>query len=100
VWAKGGTSKEFKFLETLNFEFTKFGKNLFPSDALQPVGHLLDPAFTMDVLKEFKACHDYGECIGCDTKQANNRLQSLTDNGVAHCSVEIKNIKWPEGLNK
>jgi MoaA/NifB/PqqE/SkfB family radical SAM enzyme len=64
----------------------------------EPVGNLLDPAFTMDALQEFRHCNHYGACIPCDTKRKNNRFQDLHYAGKEHTSVEIRNISWPPGL--
>lgn len=61
-----------------------------------PLGNMLDPAFTLDVLKQWHPCSDYGQCVECDVKVKNNRFQNLMYRGIPHTSVEIKNISWPE----
>lgn len=98
VWAKGGTTKEFSLLAALNFEFKKFSHNLFSPDSVKPIGHILDAEFVMEDLNQFRVCHDYGKCSGCDVKSKNSRHQSLDDKGIAHTSVTIRNVKWPEGI--
>lgn len=97
-WSNGGLVKEFNVLSTLNFEFKKFKHNLFADKVNAPIGHILDSEFTMDDLKVFRNCYDYGKCIGCDVKCKNNRMQSLDDFGIPHSSVEIRGIQWPEGF--
>lgn len=98
VWAKGGTTKEFNLLAALNFEFKKFSHNLFSPDSVKPLGHILDAEFVMEDLNQFRVCHDYGKCSGCDVKSKNSRHQSLDDAGIAHTSVTIRDVKWPEGF--
>ncbi len=72
--------------------------NLYPGTRLKPIGHILDPDFSMDALREFRPCSYYGRCIGCDTKVKNNRFQSLYDQNIPHTSVEIRNIQMPPEL--
>jgi hypothetical protein len=98
AWTKGGPVREFAALEKNGFRFTELGTQIFAADALRPVGHLLDPEFRMTDLTVFRSCHEYGRCIGCDTKIKNDRFQSYYDQGVAHTSVEIRNIRMPEKL--
>ncbi len=95
TWMHGGTHEAFALLRTRDF---RFGPDALAGLALHPVGHLLDPDFTVAELKRFRACSDYGACIGCDTKAKNNRFQSLEDIGEAHTSVEIRNINFPRVL--
>lgn len=97
-WTHGGPVRAFHELEAAGFDFATHADRLFAPDQLRPVGHLLDPAFRMSDLTIFRTCHEYGRCIGCDTKIKNNRFQSYYDQGVAHTSVEIRNIRMPEKL--
>lgn len=95
-WSGCGPEKEFQELEERNFYFTPA---IFQGRPFTPLGHMLDPAFCAEDLREFHFCSHYGKCIGCDTKSKNNRFQSLDDAGVAHTSVEIRNIQWPAKLS-
>jgi hypothetical protein len=97
-WIQGGTADAFDILSTLKFDFEASQENLFLNNSNAPIGHILDPQFSMSALNQFRACHDYGRCIGCDTKVKNNRFQSLDDQNQAHTSVEIKNIQFPDEL--
>ena len=49
-----------------------------------PVGHILDPSFTMEQLDEFRFCDNFGRCNPCDVKLKTNRQQIF-----GHTSVEI-----------
>ena len=62
-------------------------------EEFDPIGSMLDPEFTMDIVDQFRPCTHYGHCSPCDVKIKNNRFQSLYDTDTAHCSVEIRNIK-------
>ena len=95
TWMNGGTRAAYVTLSERNF---RFGADALAGLALHPIGHILDPDFTLAALAKFRACGDYGACIGCDTKVKNNRFQSLQDIGQAHTSVEIRNIAFPSGL--
>src|SRR3990167_4472381 len=95
-WANCGPEKEFQAFMERGYSFTP---ELFQGRPFTPLGHMLDPAFCAEDLREFHFCSHYGKCIGCDTKSKNNRFQSLDDGGVAHTSVEIRNIKWPSKLS-
>lgn len=53
-----------------------------------PVGSMLDPEFTMDVVDQFRSCNKYGQCSPCDVKLKTNRFQEF-----GHAGVEIRNIK-------
>ena len=97
-WVAGGPVKEFEALETHGFRYSEFGAQLFANHDLVPVGHILDPDFSMTDLETFRNCHHYGRCIGCDTKVKNDRFQSYYDQGVAHTSVMIRNIQMPASL--
>ncbi len=98
IWVEGGPVKEFKQLEAQDFRFSEFGEKIFSGHKLVPVGHILDPEFSMKDLEVFHVCHHYGRCIGCDTKIKNNRFQSYYDQGIAHTSVKMRNIQMPESL--
>lgn len=97
-WSHGGPQKEFTALEAESYQFSKHGARLFAGHSVAPIGHLLDPEFSMDDLEEYHSCSHYGRCIGCDTKIKNNRFQSYYDHGVPHTSVKIKNIEMPVQL--
>ena len=97
-WVEGGPLLEFEALETRDFRFSECGKEIFSDHQLVPIGHILDPEFSMADLEIYRDCNHYGRCIGCDTKVKNNRFQSYYDQGVAHTSVQIRNIQMPESL--
>lgn len=97
-WIAGGPVNEFEALEAQGFRFSEYGAEIFANHSLVPIGHLLDPEFSMSDLEVFRSCHHYGRCIGCDTKVKNNRFQSYYDQGIAHTSVMIRNIRMPAGL--
>ncbi len=98
AWKSGVVEREHPTLKGLDYHYRKYADKLFAGQALRPVGHILDPEFVMDDLREFRACSFYGRCIGCDTKVKNNRFQSLDDMNIAHTSVEIRNIALPPEL--
>jgi hypothetical protein len=95
TWMRGGTREAFAMLREREF---CFGGDAVRALPLKPIGHILDPAFTLEALATFRTCAHYGSCIGCDTKSKNNRLQSLEDAGQAHTSVEIRNIAFTSEL--
>lgn len=95
-WAGCGPEKEFQAFMDRGYSFTP---DLFQGRPFTPIGHMLDPSFSAEDLRRFHFCSHYGKCIGCDTKAKNNRFQSLDDAGVAHTSVEIRNIQWPSKLS-
>ena len=97
-WVAGGPVVEFAALEAKGYRYTEFGAEIFSKQSLVPVGHILDPNFSMADLDVFRSCHQYGRCIGCDTKIKNNRFQSYYDQGIAHTSVKIRNIRMPASL--
>lgn len=97
-WGDGGPRRQFEALAALDFCFAQHGAEIFAGRKLTPLGHLLDPDFSMSDLQEFRPCHEYGRCIGCDTKIKNDRFQSYYDRDVPHTSVEIRNIKMPDSL--
>lgn len=97
-WVAGGPAREFEELETQDFRYSEFGKKIFAGHNLTPIGHMLDPDFSMSDLEAFRTCHHYGHCIGCDTKIKNDRFQNYYDHGVAHTSVNIRNIQMPSKL--
>lgn len=97
-WVAGGPVREFEELEVQNFRYSECGSKIFANHGLAPIGHLLDPDFSMSDLDTFRNCHYYGCCIGCDTKVKNDRFQSYYDQGIAHTSVKIRNIQMPVSL--
>lgn len=96
-WKGGGPQAEFARLEAADFRYKAAGGHRWFAGRA-PVGHLLDPDFEMADLAVFRPCGDYGRCIGCDTKIKNDRFQSYYDRGIAHTSVEIRNIRMPQSL--
>jgi len=97
-WIAGGPVREFEELEAKDFRYSECGARIFANHNLVPIGHLLDPNFSMSDLEPFRPCHHYGRCIGCDTKVKNDRFQSYYDQGIAHTSVKIRNIQMPVSL--
>lgn len=97
-WESGGPKQEFAELAARDFRLTRCADEIFAPDRLRPVGHLLDPEFTMAALAEYRACDHYGRCIGCDTKIKNDRFQSYYDRGIPHTSVQMRNIRLPRQL--
>lgn len=97
-WIAGGPMMEFEKLETKGFRYSENGTKIFANHSFAPIGHLLDPEFTMADLEVFRPCRHYGRCIGCDTKIKNDRFQSYYDQGIAHTSVMIRNIQMPSSL--
>lgn len=97
-WIAGGALREFEELEAQGFRYSEFGAGIFMNRNLAPIGHILDPDFSMSELEVFRSCNHYGRCIGCDTKIKNDRFQNYYDKGVAHTSVEIRNIQMPDSL--
>ena len=78
-------------LEASGFDFAALH---WPGE-VTPIGHLLDPAFTLKTLETFRPCPFYGRCIGCDTKLKRDRFAS---ENVYRSSVIIKNVQWPAEL--
>ena len=98
AWSHGGTGAAFHALEGRDFRFKRYAGELFTGQQLVPIGHLLDPDFTLEDLAVYRPCSFYGRCVGCDTKVKNDRFQNYYDRGVAHTSVRIRNIEMPEAL--
>lgn len=98
AWSQGGPMAEFRQLEINDFCYTAHGERIFAGRPFVPVGHLLDPEFSMTALAEYRPCHYYGRCVGCDTKIKNDRFQSYYDHGVPHTSVQMRNIRMPLSL--
>lgn len=97
-WIAGGPVGEFEELEAQGFRYLECGASIFAGNHLTPIGHMLDPCFSMADLESFRECHHYGRCIGCDTKIKNDRFQSYYDQGIAHTSVKIRNIRMSTAL--
>ena len=91
AWEKKEVASLFHELETNGFNFSA----LRATGETAPIGHLLDPAFSLKELETFRDCSFYGRCIGCDTKLKRDRF--ATEN-VYRSSVIIKNIQWPAKL--
>lgn len=98
AWRQGGLVQEFAAIEAVNFQYIHHGAQIFAGRPIAPIGHILDPDFSMDKLDTFRPCYQYGRCIGCDTKIKNDRFQSYADRGVPHTSVKIRNIRMPAHL--
>ena len=92
AWTTSDLLPLFEALESREFKFDGLETSALP---FSPLGHILDPDFRFDVLRQFRPCRHYGICIGCDTKVKNDRFQSLYDQGVAHTSVEIQGVGMP-----
>ncbi|QWT46222.1 4Fe-4S cluster-binding domain-containing protein [Azospira inquinata] len=97
-WEKGGPEAQFAKLAAGDFRYRQMQDDLFDPEQMRPIGHLLDPDFTMAALTEFRSCREYGRCIGCDTKIKNDRFQSYYDQGIPHTSVQMRNIQLPSAL--
>ena len=91
AWEKKTVAARFHQLEEADLDFAKvdFGNDI------RPIGHMLDPAFTLKELEVFRDCSYYGRCVGCDTKLKRDRF--ATEN-VYRSSVIIRNIQWPQSL--
>jgi hypothetical protein len=96
AWKQGIVEQEFSLFRERRYRFDT--KKDFLGRSVRPIGHILDPEFSMEELNTFRPCTHYGRCIGCDTKVKNNRFQSLDDRNIAHTSVVIRNIEMPEEL--
>ena len=91
---KGRLKLPFRMEEGFSFsEFIAEHKELFH---YEPVSHIL--AEDLSFSHEYRSCSRFGRCIGCDTKIKNDRFQSLQDKGLAHTSVDIENIHYPNEL--
>jgi hypothetical protein len=97
-WSHGGPQQQFNKLQAENYNFTELGADLFAGSTVAPIGHILDPQFSMADLEIYRPCTHYGRCIGCDTKIKNDRFQSYYDHGTPHTSVKIRNIEMPLNL--
>ena len=99
-WVNGGPAQAFQKLADHEYDFSCLSPEDFGKHPVMPIGHILDPAFSLDRLGEFRTCHFYGRCIGCDTKVKNNRFQSLDDEKKPHTSVEIRAIQIDPALEQ
>jgi len=97
-WEQGGPKLQFAALAEREFAFSQCAAPLFAKEDYAPIGHILDPDFTVDALTEFRPCSHYGRCVGCDTKIKNDRFQSYYDQGIPHTSVQMRNIRLPADL--
>lgn len=90
-WENKEPPKYMRALERSGFDFSSldFGQSI------KPIGHMLDPGFSLEELEVFRPCSFYGRCIGCDTKLKRDRF--ATEN-VYRSSVVIRNIQWPPEL--
>lgn len=53
-----------------------------------PIAHVLDEDFTIEVIDKFRECPFFGDCNPCDVKVKTNRFQIF-----GHTSAEIINIR-------
>lgn len=97
-WSGGGPVQAFAALQAVGFRYAEHGAGLFSGRPMAPLGHLLDPEFSLADLDVYRPCSYYGRCIGCDTKIKNDRFQSYDDHGIPHTSVMIRNIDMPPRL--
>jgi len=98
AWIEGCSRRHYPALAAMGHRFCEQGESLFTGEKFVPIGHILDPDFTMSALDVYRTCTHYGRCIGCDTKIKNDRFQSYYDHGIAHTSVHIRNIRMPMNL--
>jgi hypothetical protein len=52
----------------------------------QPIGHILDPSFTMAELDGYRHCAYFGTCNPCDVKVKTNRFQQF---GHTSCDIRL-----------
>ena len=97
AWKGGGPCAPFAQLRDHDFRFSECSKEL-QFEKLRPVGHILDPDFTIESVNVFHPCEQYGRCIGCDTKVKNNRFQCLDDANTPHTSVQIRKLELPDAV--
>ncbi|MFH1236018.1 MAG: radical SAM protein [Parcubacteria group bacterium] len=83
------------FKEMENFNFSRLKERFYQKGTMFPIGHILDPDFTIREIETFRQCYYYGCCLGCDTKLKRDRF--ATEN-VYRSSVIIRNIDWPKEL--
>ncbi len=95
TWLNGAPSAAYAAAEARDFRMDETVTQQLPHP---PAGHILDPAFTTAAVRTFHVCHQYGRCVGCDTKVKNDRFQSLDDHARPHTSVEIRDIRMPARL--
>ena len=77
------------------YDFKSLKAKFYQPGAMFPIGHILDPDFTIEEIETFRKCYYYGECLECDTKYKRDRFE--TEN-VYRSSVIIRNIQWPMEL--
>ena len=94
-WETKAPARYFNELEKLDFDYSSLPGSVFKGRPIRPLGHMLDPDFSLQELERFHDCSFYGRCIGCDTKLKRDRFG--TEN-LYRSSVIIKNIQWPQSL--
>lgn len=94
AWEKKEPVQYFAELFVREFNFASIPDSVFKGK-IKPIGHMLDPDFSLSQLEIFRPCSFYGRCIGCDTKLKRDRFAS---ENVYRSSVIIKNIQWPTSL--
>jgi len=90
AWETKAPARYFAQLEREGFDFSRL-----KFEGVAPIGHMLDPQFTLGELETFRPCSFYGRCIGCDTKLKRDRFAS---ENVYRSSVIIRNVQWPAEL--
>ena len=100
AWSRQRPIEMYRRLAKYDHDFSEHIDEVVKGESVHPIGPILDPGFSMDLLKPFRTCARYGFCVGCDTKVKNNRFQSLDDLSHAHTSVEINNVHLPERLSE
>ncbi len=93
AWETNAPKRWFRELQRMEFDFAIAMEGV--SGDILPIGHMLDPKFSIQEIEVFRPCSHYGRCIGCDTKFKSDRH---ANENVFRSSVIIKNIQWPEGL--
>ena len=94
-WSINGLTKEFYQLQQLDYEFTD-NIDIFDNVKLKPIGHILDPKLSLDILAIPRVCYQYGECIGCDVKLKTSHFKEGEEISKTYSSVKITEIAWPE----
>jgi hypothetical protein len=96
-----GLYKQFVELSQVDFKFNKYKYRMFSDCENIPIGHMLDPTLSLDVLGIPRYCDRYGECVGCDTKLKRGHHKEGKDYNreTIYSSVVITNLNVPEGLD-
>lgn len=100
IWSRGGLAKEFRQMVECDFKFVENEDRVFGNRQLKPIGHILDPEFSLHSLSVPRVCYRYGECIGCDTKSKIKTYREGEEyvKDRNYSSVQITNIEVPPEL--